>query len=129
MLGCFLASLSASRRTHEGLLPDSCSFMLQGDTDCRKHAVPWPANWVTASPDGGKMLAVVGDDPKGLLLDATSGETIAELAGHLDFSFAAAWHPGGNMLATANQVSAPVQYSQRRVHVRLVTFDEMSGIS
>ena len=54
------------------------------------------------------MLAVVGDNPKGLLLDATSGETIAELAGHLDFSFAAAWHPSGTMLATANQVRKAV---------------------
>ena len=73
-------------------------------TLCRKYLVPWPANWVTASPGGGKMLAVVGDDPKGLLLDATSGDMIAELAGHLDFSFAAAWHPSGTELATANQV-------------------------
>ena len=50
------------------------------------------------------MLAVVGDDPKGLILDATSGDTISELAGHLDYSFAAAWHPSGAILATANQV-------------------------
>lgn len=57
------------------------------------------------------MLAVVGDDPKGLILDATSGDTISELAGHLDYSFAAAWHPSGTILATANQV---IQLSQSK---------------
>ena len=50
------------------------------------------------------MLAVVGDDPKALVLDIATGATIAELHGHLDYSFAAAWHPSGQYLATANQV-------------------------
>lgn len=32
-----------------------------------------------------------------------SGSNVASLAAHRDFSFAAAWHPGGNLLATGNQ--------------------------
>ena len=69
--------------------------------------VPWAANWATASPHGGKLLAVVGDDPMGLVLDTATGDRVAQLRGHLDFSFAAAWHPGGVYLATANQVTQP----------------------
>ena len=72
--------------------------------NCRKILVPWPANWSTASPQGGKMLAIVGDDPVGLIVDASSGRTITELHGHLDYSFAAAWDPSGHYLATGNQV-------------------------
>ena len=70
-------------------------------------SVPWAANWATASPHGGKLLAVVGDDPMGLVLDTTTGDRVAQLKGHLDYSFAAAWHPGGVYLATANQVTWP----------------------
>ena len=70
-------------------------------------SVPWAANWATASPHGGKLLAVVGDDPIGLVLDTATGDRVAQLKGHLDYSFAAAWHPGGVYLATANQVTQP----------------------
>ena len=55
-------------------------------------------------PHGAKMMAVVGDDPEGLILDSATGEQIAVLAGHYDYSFAAAWHPDGIYLATGNQV-------------------------
>lgn len=77
---------------------------------CRRHRVPWPANWATASPDNGKLLAVVGDDPEALVLDTATGATVAELNGHLDYSFAAAWHPNGTYLATANQVLIPNRF-------------------
>ena len=48
---------------------------------------------------------MVGDDPCCLILDSNSGEKVAELKGHVDYSFAAAWHPSGTQLATGNQVS------------------------
>ena len=38
-----------------------------------------------------------------MLLDSTSGGKIATLRGHYDYSFAAAWHPDGNIIATGNQ--------------------------
>ena len=70
----------------------------------RRFDAPWPVNWSTVAPSGGKEVAVVGDDPVGYIVDGDNSEIIAELQGHLDFSFAAAWHPDGNMLATGNQV-------------------------
>jgi WD40 repeat protein len=57
-----------------------------------------------AQPDGGRLLCTVGDHPTALLYDAASGRQVAELQGHADYSFAAAWHPDGNVLATGNQV-------------------------
>lgn len=63
----------------------------------------YPVNYTVAQPDGGKLLAVVGDDPVTHVLDANSGAAVFQLSGHLDFSFAAAWHPSGHVLATGNQ--------------------------
>jgi WD40 repeat protein len=37
------------------------------------------------------------------LFDITSGREICSMHGHLDWGFAAAWHPGGHLLATGNQ--------------------------
>ncbi|KAH7546972.1 hypothetical protein FEM48_Zijuj01G0257800 [Ziziphus jujuba var. spinosa] len=54
------------------------------------------------SPDG-KLLVIVGDNPDGLLVDSQTGKTIMPLCGHLDFSFASAWHPNGLVFATGNQ--------------------------
>ena len=66
------------------------------------HRFPWAVNCTTVSPCG-MLAAVVGDHPTAALLDLRSGEHVAALAGHVDFSFAAAWHPGGQLLATGSQ--------------------------
>ncbi|XP_057474694.1 uncharacterized WD repeat-containing protein C2A9.03-like [Actinidia eriantha] len=63
---------------------------------------PWPVNHTSLSPDG-KLLVIVGDNPDGILVDASTGKTVMHLAGHLDFSFASAWHPDGLTFATGNQ--------------------------
>ncbi|KAD4386321.1 hypothetical protein R6Q59_009572 [Mikania micrantha] len=63
---------------------------------------PWPVNHTSVSPDG-RLLIVVGDSPEGLLVDSRSRKTVASLHGHLDFSFASAWHPDGQTFATGNQ--------------------------
>ncbi|KAJ9181665.1 hypothetical protein P3X46_009771 [Hevea brasiliensis] len=68
-----------------------------------KHfSFPWPVNHTSLSPDG-KLLTIVGDNPEGLLVDSQTGKTITPLCGHLDFSFASAWHPDGRIFATGNQ--------------------------
>ncbi|PON47199.1 WD repeat containing protein [Parasponia andersonii] len=54
------------------------------------------------SPDG-KLLVIVGDNPDGVLVDSQTGKTVMPLCGHLDFSFASAWHPNGVTFATGNQ--------------------------
>ncbi|KAI4366223.1 hypothetical protein MLD38_022126 [Melastoma candidum] len=62
----------------------------------------WPVNHTSLSPDG-KLIVIVGDDPEVLLADAKTGKTVMPLTGHLDFSFASAWHPDGVTFATGNQ--------------------------
>lgn len=64
----------------------------------------WAVNFSTLSPCG-RVVCTVGDDPVGVLVDVTSGKEVAQLRGHLDYSFAAGWHPGGHLLATGNQDS------------------------
>lgn len=54
------------------------------------------------SPDG-KLVIIVGDNTDCMLVDSVSGKTVAPLCGHLDFSFASAWHPDGLTFATGNQ--------------------------
>nr|XP_043638873.1 uncharacterized WD repeat-containing protein C2A9.03 isoform X2 [Erigeron canadensis] len=63
---------------------------------------PWSVNDTSVSPDG-KLLAVLGDSTECLLADAQSGKEIYKMKGHLDYAFASAWHPNGQILATGNQ--------------------------
>ncbi|XP_038685019.1 uncharacterized WD repeat-containing protein C2A9.03-like [Tripterygium wilfordii] len=63
---------------------------------------PWPVNHTSLSPDG-KLIIIVGDNPDGMLVDSSTGKTVMPLRGHLDFSFASAWHPDGVTFATGNQ--------------------------
>ncbi|TYI21538.1 hypothetical protein E1A91_A06G041900v1 [Gossypium mustelinum] len=62
----------------------------------------WSVNNTSVSPDG-KLLAILGDSTDCLIVDAQSGKVTDTLEGHLDYSFASAWHPDGNILATGNQ--------------------------
>ena len=64
----------------------------------------WAINFAAACPSNDSLVAVVGDDPVAQLTDLKTGKPVAALQGHLDYSFAAAWHPDGNLLATGNQV-------------------------
>jgi WD40 repeat protein len=59
-------------------------------------------NHATRQPDG-KMAAIVGDDKPVFVMDGDSGEKIARLHGHEDFSFATGWHPNGRLFATGSQ--------------------------
>mmetsp|Transcript_2996 Transcript_2996/g.7399 ORF Transcript_2996/g.7399 Transcript_2996/m.7399 type:complete len:489 (-) Transcript_2996:1285-2751(-) len=63
---------------------------------------PWAVNYATVRPEG-HVVAVVGDDPETVVTDLRSGATVHTLRAQADFSFAAAWHPHGNLLATGNQ--------------------------
>ena len=46
---------------------------------------------------------MVADDKAVHLFDLTSGKETQCMHGHLDWGFAAAWHPGGQLLASGNQ--------------------------
>lgn len=61
-----------------------------------------PVNHATRQP-AGKIVCAVGDDKLVQMLDGDSGDRIAELRGHDDFSFATAWHPDGTIFATGSQ--------------------------
>ncbi|KAF8411489.1 hypothetical protein HHK36_004041 [Tetracentron sinense] len=80
---------------------------------------PWSVNNTSVSPDG-NLLAVLGDNADCLIADAQSVrnvfytmdmlipnfefmQVVGNLKGHLDYSFASAWHPDGRILATGNQ--------------------------
>jgi WD40 repeat protein len=64
----------------------------------------WAVNFSTVCPRDAGLMAVVGDDPDALLVDTRQGgRPVHKLQGHLDYSFAAAWHPDGWLLATGNQ--------------------------
>ncbi|GFY96428.1 transducin/WD40 repeat-like superfamily protein [Actinidia rufa] len=67
-----------------------------------RFSYPWSVNNTSVSPDG-KLLAVLGDSSECLIADAQSGKVLGNLKGHLDYSFASAWHPDGRILATGNQ--------------------------
>ncbi|KAG4147566.1 hypothetical protein ERO13_D05G230800v2 [Gossypium hirsutum] len=67
-----------------------------------RYSFNWSVNNTSVSPDG-KLLAVLGDSVECLIVDAQSGKVANSLKGHLDYSFASAWHPDGHILATGNQ--------------------------
>ena len=71
-------------------------------TEVQRALFDWPVNFTAISPDG-KLACVVGDATEAAMLDLTTGERVAQCDQHLDFSFAAAWHPNGNLCATGNQ--------------------------
>ncbi|KAA8538049.1 hypothetical protein F0562_027371 [Nyssa sinensis] len=67
-----------------------------------RFSFPWSVNNTSVSPDG-KLIAILGDSTECLIADAQDGKVVENLKGHLDYSFASAWHPNGQILATGNQ--------------------------
>ena len=65
-------------------------------------ACDWPVNYAARSPVH-DTLCIAGDDKDCLLVDPRSCRRIAVLRGHTDYTFAAAWHPSGYVVATGNQ--------------------------
>jgi hypothetical protein len=89
---------------------------------------PWAVNCTALSPCGA-LAAVVGDHPTATLLDLRSGAHVASLAGHLDFSFAAAWHPAGRLVATGSQdTTARVWDVRHTAHALAVIKGRMAAI-
>lgn len=89
--------------------------------------LPWAVNYTAAHPAQGRVLCVVGDHPEAVLLDSTSGSKIATLRGHYDYSFAAAWHPDGNIVATGNQDLTTRIYDLRMVSRSLCVLHAQIG--
>lgn len=83
---------------------DSVVRMFDVETFCilRSNTFPWAVNHTSISPDK-TLVVVVGDNADGLLVDHQTGKIVSSLRGHLDYSFASAWHPDGRYFATGNQ--------------------------
>jgi hypothetical protein len=81
---------------------------------------PWPVNHTSISPDR-RLIAVVGDNLHALLVDSQNGKTVVSVEGHLDYSFASAWHPDGRIFATGNQDKTCRVWDIRRLSSPLVT--------
>ncbi|KAF2291525.1 hypothetical protein P3X46_028682 [Hevea brasiliensis] len=77
-------------------------FDAESFTCLNRFSFDWSVNNTAVSPDG-KLLAVLGDSTECLIVDAHSGKLTGNMKGHLDYSFALAWHPDGRILATGNQ--------------------------
>jgi len=85
-------------------------------------AFPFCVNQCVLSHDG-RLLCVVGDHADTFLVDTVSGVTIATLKGHLDFSFAAAWHPNNIVVATGNQDKTTKVWDVRYTGQSVATLD------
>ncbi len=90
---------------------------------CSACAFDWPVNLAVASPSEGSapaaLVAVVGDDPEAFVVDLRTRGHVHRLKGHLDYSFAAAWHPSdSHAMATGNQVGLPAADSLHPFHHR-----------
>eukprot|EP00798_Chlamydomonas_sp_ICE-L_P021614 gene21614-28614_t len=77
-----------------------------------RYDYPWAVNFTAMRP-GSSLAAVVGDDKLTHLTDIKTGHTEMNLEGHHDYSFAADWHPAGNLLATGNQDTTTMVWDVR----------------
>ncbi|KVH99500.1 hypothetical protein Ccrd_022265 [Cynara cardunculus var. scolymus] len=62
-----------------------------------------------------------------MLADAQSGKEITKMTGHLDYSFASAWHPNGQIVATGNQDTTCRLWDIRKVSESLVVLKGRMG--
>ncbi|KAK2641664.1 hypothetical protein Ddye_023427 [Dipteronia dyeriana] len=81
---------------------------------------PWPVNHTSVSPNR-NLIIVVGDHQDALLVDSQNGKTVTSVVGHLDYSFATAWHPDGNIFATGNQDKTCRVWDMRNLSVPMAT--------
>ena len=72
-------------------------------------------------------MAVAGDAPGVFLVDVQSGRAPIELQGHLDYTFALAWHPAGNLLASGNQDCTTRLWDVRRPGASLAVLPASMG--
>ncbi|CAK9141632.1 unnamed protein product [Ilex paraguariensis] len=87
---------------------------------------PWPVNHTSMSPDR-KLFTVVGDHLDSLLVDSRNGKTVASAVGHLDYSFASAWHPDGFVFATGNQDKTCRVWDLRNLSLPIATLKKNMG--
>eukprot|EP00172_Hildenbrandia_rubra_P003960 Plantae.Rhodophyta-Hildenbrandia_rubra.ctg7145.p1 GENE.Plantae.Rhodophyta-Hildenbrandia_rubra.ctg7145~~Plantae.Rhodophyta-Hildenbrandia_rubra.ctg7145.p1 ORF type:complete len:430 (-),score=76.64 Plantae.Rhodophyta-Hildenbrandia_rubra.ctg7145:1019-2308(-) len=83
-------------------------------------------NQATKQPKG-NLVAIVGDVCQAFVVDDLSGDKVATLNGHIDFSFATAWHPDGVLFATGSQDGTCRVWDRRRMSESVVTLGGRMG--
>ena len=89
-------------------------FDMHAMAESARFTFPWAVNYTAVSPCG-RLAVVVGDHMRCSLFDLASGTVVASLVGHLDFSFAAGWHPNGISFATGSQDATARVWDVRRL--------------
>ncbi|KAI9093820.1 WD40-repeat-containing domain protein, partial [Phlyctochytrium arcticum] len=107
---------------------DQCTRVMDLETMQVTRSIPfdWPVNCTTMSPDK-RLLCVVGDSIKSLVVDSERGTHCATLEGHVDYSFACAWSPCGRLLATGNQDMTVRLYDTRNFSKTLAVLPASMG--
>lgn len=90
------------------------------------YCFPWSVNYTSVSPDG-KLVTILGDSEDCLLAECNTGKTIGTLKGHLDYSFSAAWHPNGYVVATGNQDTTCRLWDVRKLSTSLAVLKGRMG--
>ncbi|KAJ1799367.1 hypothetical protein LPJ59_001880 [Coemansia sp. RSA 2399] len=82
----------------------------------------WPVHCSSLVQDG-TLQCVVGDSTDALLIDprCDSGDHVAQLVGHQDYSFSCAFSPNGRLVATGSQDTSIRVYDVRRPQQTLAT--------
>ncbi|KAJ2091875.1 hypothetical protein IW138_001564 [Coemansia sp. RSA 986] len=85
-------------------------------------AFEWSVNCTSLAHDG-TLQCVVGDSTDALLVDPRrgSGDPVARLTGHLDYSFSCSFSPNGRLVATGSQDTSVRVYDVRWPQQTLAT--------
>ena len=78
------------------------------------HRYPYQVNCSITSPDG-RLRLINGDACEPIVANAETGETLAELPGHMDYGFACDWAPDGITMATGHQDGLVKVWDARRL--------------
>jgi WD40 repeat protein len=83
----------------------------------------------TAISPEAKLMAIAGDCIDTVITSVDSGQQIAVLRGHADYSFACAWSPDGSIIATGNQDKTTRLWDVRNYSKSLTTIpSKMSAV-
>lgn len=105
-----------SSRPVASIASNDCGYRLldiDSDSFVSHVSYDFALNCSALSPDG-RLRVLVGDDPKALIVNADTGETLQELSGHRDYGFACDWSEDGWTVATGFQDKAVKIWDARR---------------
>ncbi|PFH56230.1 hypothetical protein XA68_16854 [Ophiocordyceps unilateralis] len=105
-----------SSRPVASIASNDCGFRvldIESDSFVSHVSYDFALNCSALSPDR-RLRVLVGDDPKVLIVNADTGETLQELTGHRDYGFACDWSDDGWTVATGFQDKAVKIWDARR---------------